>query len=190
MLNAFWDWGSLSLSRRLGQGIVAKPSAGRALALAALDLGAALLFLVTLSAVLPFAAGLVESWSGVFLGLATYLKTAAAKPWTEGLWATFMLFSTLLPTAAHGAIAIFSIIPLAGRKSWRLKLKQQIESTKAVDHWWPALYFSFWLAASVALVGLAGWGLAWLLVFGDVPVADTLLRIALWSLTLAGGPGA
>ncbi len=188
LLNAFWDWGSLSLSRQLGREILEKKSATFALWLAVVDLVAAVGFLVSLAVVLPFFAGLLERLSFVSLNVRGYLEDAAANPWNLGFWATFMLLSTLLPTAAHAAVALFSALPCAGRESWREKLKEKIDSGIEANYLLPAFYFSFWWIVSIGLVGLAGWGISWLLVTGDVPVAGTLLKLARWSLELSGAP--
>lgn len=188
LLNAFWDWGSLSLSRWLGREILDKKSATMALRLVIVDLIAAVGFLVSLAIVLPFFAGVFESFMSVSLDIEGYLEVAAANPWTEGFWATFMLFSTLLPTAAHFAVALFSALPCAGRISWRETLKHKIDSGIEANYLIPALYFSFWWMVSIGLVGLGGWGLSWVLVTGDIPVAETLLEIARWSLALSGPP--
>ena len=72
-----------------------------ALLLAVVDFVAAVGFLVSLAVVLPFFAGLLERLTSVSLNLGGYLEGAAANPWNQGFWATFMLLSTLLPTAAH-----------------------------------------------------------------------------------------
>ena len=188
LFNAFWDWGSLSLSRWLGREILERRSAVAMLGLGLVDLIAAVGFLVSLAVVLPFFAGLLERSTSTSLELGRYLDMAAADPWTVGFWATFMLFSTLLPTAAHVAFVLFGVLPCAGRKSWswRERLKQQINSDVDADHLWPALYFSFWWVVSGGLVVLAVWGLSWLLITGHIPVAAHLLDIARWSLAMSG----
>ncbi len=44
------------------------------------------------------------------LDLASYLCAAAKAPLTDGLWATGMLFSTLIPTAAHLTLLLLAFI--------------------------------------------------------------------------------
>jgi hypothetical protein len=102
-----------------------------------LDGGFALLCLVGLAWSIPriinaFDSGFHALTDRSLFVIGDYLCTAAKAPLTDGLWATAMLFSTLLPTAVHFAFLLFA--PFL----WRLT-PNETNRTRAdhLLHGWP-----------------------------------------------------
>jgi hypothetical protein len=123
-LNAFLDWLSWMISRGLGNNLLRISEADDVGPLwrvwiysrdIAIDIIAACALLVGLAWSLP---RVIELWNGLVrmsgaetpLDLDDYLCAAAAAPLTDGLWATGMLFSTLIPTVLH--LSVVAVAPL------------------------------------------------------------------------------
>jgi hypothetical protein len=122
--NAAFDWLSWQISRWLGARLLAasedpKRTRWRRLQVyvvdVTIDIAFALAFLVGLAWTIP---QVIEGWNAFVrwmgdepsLRLADYLCNAAREPLAEGFWAVGMLFSTLLPTAAHLLFLVFAPI--------------------------------------------------------------------------------
>lgn len=122
LINALLDWPSWLVSRWLGRDLLRRLDGSRLRQIwglvwhGVLDIAAAAIFLVLLAALLPRALGLFfEIASRVVelppISLPAYLCVAAREPLGAGLWASAMLFSTLVPTALHLMFLVAS--PLA-----------------------------------------------------------------------------
>jgi hypothetical protein len=184
-LNGLLDWISLSVSRWLGRGIVAEWDSPLRLAitlfLAVLDLVLAVVFAFIVAWLLAFG---VEASARLFhlsLGLEEYVRDAAAAPWTTGFWATFMVLSTLIPTAVHLVLACGAVLVAWPSNPLRRLAAARLESGTQADWLLPQLYLTFgWLLPSFAvpvalLTGLAiAFQLIW---FDSLPEAlrDTAL---------------
>ena len=117
LANGFWDWLSWRVSRWLGRDLLARfDQGGQAWTItwhALVDFVLALIFLATLAFALAFGVesynqyGLWRSGEEVY-ELRDFVRKAAEKPWTEGLWLTAMLLSTLVPTFLHFALLLAS----------------------------------------------------------------------------------
>jgi hypothetical protein len=124
-INGLWDWLSWRVTRGLGRHLLASFGAEslkqRALTVighGALDLILSVALLAAMAFFLAFGfeaynrlavAQRGEDLPVFFLG--PFLANAANHPWTEGLWLTVMLLSTLVPTALHMVALLAS--PLA-----------------------------------------------------------------------------
>ena len=117
LANGFWDWLSWQVSRWLGRDLLKKLDGGnRAWTItwhAMVDAGVAVLLLATLAFALAFGVESYNQFAEARTGnqvydLATFVRDAAAKPWTEGFWMTAMLISTLVPTFLHFALLLAS----------------------------------------------------------------------------------
>jgi hypothetical protein len=122
VVNALLDWPSWLLSRWLGRDLLKRLGGNRFQQLWTLswhgtvDLLGAAVFLILLALLLPRAVGLFLDVTAPLVGgpdaaLGAYLCRAAQDPLGSGLWASAMLFSTLVPTALHLMFLIAS--PLA-----------------------------------------------------------------------------
>ena len=124
-INAIFDWASWWISRSLGRNLVSvldhpgTPFRKRACTFIQdilIDLIVAMFLLVALTWIIP---RIIDAWNSFVvwmtggeapLELATYLCAAAKSPLTDRLWATGMLFSTLVPTAAHLTLLLLAFI--------------------------------------------------------------------------------
>jgi hypothetical protein len=123
VINGFWDWLSWWVTRLLGRHLLVTLAPARALGGRAVTiLGHGLLDFVLSAALLAAMAFLLafgfEAYDQIAAAqgqrafdLGPYLEAAADHPWTDGLWLTVMLLSTLFPTALHVVVLLAS--PLA-----------------------------------------------------------------------------
>lgn len=124
LVNGFWDWLSWWITRSLGRHLLrtlgpARGIAQRSLAIlghGVVDLVLAVLLLAAMAFLLAFGFEgynqLAEAQGKAAFGLLPYLQVAADHPWTDGLWLTVMLLSTLFPTALHIVALLASPIAL------------------------------------------------------------------------------
>lgn len=126
VVNALLDWPSWLLSRWLGRDLLKRLGDNRFQQLWALlwhgivDLMGAAAFLILLAFLLPRAVALFLDLTAPLVGvpnaaLGAYLCLSAQEPLGGGLWATGMLFSTLVPTALHLMFLIASPLALWAR---------------------------------------------------------------------------
>lgn len=185
-LNGLLDWVSLSVSRWFGRGIVtasASPAAGSiALLLVLADLVAAVVFAFAVAWLLAFGVEVSAGWLGLSLDLETYVSQAAEAPWTTGLWATFMVLSTLVPTAIHFVLAVGAVLLAWSRNPLNRLAARRLASGNEADYLFPQLYLTFgWLVPTLAVPVALIWGLAQLtelfaLMLGPVETLPYLLR--------------
>jgi hypothetical protein len=113
-LNGLLDWISLSASRWFGRAIVAERDSPASLAitsgLALADLILAVAFAFAVAWVLAFGVEAAGLAFGLPLELDAYVRAAADAPWSTGFWATFMVLSTLLPSAIHLVLALGAVL--------------------------------------------------------------------------------
>ena len=130
IVNGLWDWLSWWITRALGRHLLGSfGDAGglgqRAVAVVAhgaLDLILAVALLAAMAFFLAFG---FEAYNRIAIAqrgedlpvfaLGPFLAAAADHPWTDGLWLTVMLISTLVPTALHVVALLAS--PIARRAS-------------------------------------------------------------------------
>lgn len=122
-INALFDWASWWASRALGRNLVStleKPDVTTWRRITTLlrdmllDIVIAIVLLTMLAYFMP---RLIDAWNGFVvmleggeapIDLVDYLCAAARNPLTDGLWATLMLFSTLIPTIGHLGVLIMA----------------------------------------------------------------------------------
>jgi hypothetical protein len=199
-VNALWDWLSWWVSRRLGHGLHALLAAGRntavtallALGLVALDLVAALTFLALLAWTLPLVIdgfnAFAAWWQGIPppLPLASFLCDSARAPLGAGLWATLLLFSTLVPTALHMMVVVASPVAAAaaripGVQTFANEMEAANPSVTTLTRaaWRLALWRPVACLIGIAVTILLGWGLFRLIGAVAEPVPEILLALAL-----------
>jgi len=122
-INAVFDWASWWASRALGRSLVSTLEQPEAttwqrvrtlLSDMLVDIVIAVFLLTMLAYFMP---RLMDAWNWfvvmledgeVPIDLVDYLCAAARNPLTDGLWATLMLFSTLIPTIGHLGMLIMA----------------------------------------------------------------------------------
>lgn len=122
-INAVFDWASWWASRALGRNLVStleKPevTTWRRIRTLLRDMFLDIIIAVVLLTMLAyFMPRLIDAWNGFVvmlegeeapIDLVDYLCAAARNPLTDGLWATLMLFSTLIPTIGHLGVLIMA----------------------------------------------------------------------------------
>jgi hypothetical protein len=178
-LNSIFDWLSLSLTRVLLRRIDERKSASEAALGAALGLLVGIVLLASLAVICT--AGiqgmnrLSQSHNGPLffdlVGILRMLKLQAMDP--SVLWVYFILFSTLLPTAAHMTVASYSFVFWRLPNSWKMVWLSQIDDGLEEDfialvnlaRWLTvldAIAIALGLSVTVGLVALTIWGLPWL----------------------------
>ena len=190
LANGALDWISLNVSRWFGRGILAESASPGALGwtvlLALMDLVAAVGFLFAIAWLL---AGGVEAL-GVVLGLPldleTYVREAVAHPWSSGLWASFMVLSTLLPTAVHFMLALGALLFAWERNPLNRVVADRLDTGNEAYFLWPQLYLTIgWPLAALATFGALYYGLGGLFMVVIVPLPDALLGTALHAIETA-----
>lgn len=189
-LNGGLDWTSLSVSRWFGRAIIAERGASAALAitlcLAVADLVAALALAFAVAWLLAFG---IEALGRIFdlsLYFEAYVKLAAEAPWTNGLWATFMVLSTLVPTAIHFVLALGAVLMAWSGNPLNRLAARFLASGNEADYLLPQLYLTFgWMLPVLVVPAALIWGLAQLtelltLVPGPVETLPELLRDTAW----------
>jgi hypothetical protein len=149
-LNGLLDWVSLSVSRCLGRGIVAEWDSPARLAttlvFAVLDLVLAVVFAFVVAWLLAFGIEAAAVLLRLSLGLDQYVWDAAAAPWTTGFWATFMVLSTLVPTAVHLVFAVGAVLVAWPSNPLRRLAAARLASGNQADWLLPQVYLTFgWL---------------------------------------------
>ncbi len=127
IVNGLWDWLSWWITRALGRHLLGSFGGARGLGQRAvavvghglLDLGLAAALLAAMAFFLAFG---FEAYNRIAIAqrgedlpvfdLGPFLANAADHPWTDGLWLTVMLISTLVPTALHMVALLASPIAL------------------------------------------------------------------------------
>lgn len=164
-LNGLLDWISLSVSRWFGRAIVAERDSPRSLlwtlGLAIADLCAAVAFAFGMAWLLAFGIEASAFWFDLSLELESYVIAAAESPWTTGFWATFMVLSTLFPTAVHFVLAVGAITMAWSGNPLRAWAARKLASGNEAEWLGPQLYLTFgWLVPTLlvpaALIWLIG----------------------------------
>jgi hypothetical protein len=198
-LNGVLDWISLSVSRWFGRAIIADSGARASLAITLgiglLDLLAAVAFAFAVAWLLALgveASGL--PFLDLSLDLEAYVRQSAEAPWTLGIWATFMVLSTLVPTALHFVLAVGAIfVAWSGNPLNRLVARRLTTGNEA-DYLFPQLYLTFaWMLPAFLVPAVLIWALAQLtqlftFTLGPVETLPDLLRnTALHGIATARG---
>lgn len=207
-VNSVWDWLSWWVSRRLGQALHDLLTARRnvaamvllALGHVVLDLVAALAFLALLALTLPLVIdgfnAVVAPWVNepLPLPLAGFLCVSAQAPLGAGLWATLLLFSTLVPTALHLMAVIASPVAAAATRLpgvWALAEAMMADNPSVMTltraAWVLALWRPLAYLAGLAVTLAIGWGLFRSIGLLTQPVPEILLALALRDHDLAAG---
>lgn len=153
LLNAFWDWLSLGISRGLLSAIaLGKQTGWHALGWALLDLGLAVVFLIAI--VLTITAALAAYNKLAFAGgheavidLSVLFGGLREEPLNRShYWVYAMFLSTLIPTFIHAVAAsaagIQAVSEFSPLKKWRRAAARQLERD-AVGRIWAQLYLTF-----------------------------------------------
>ena len=185
LTNSIFDWLSLAATRGLLKGMAERDDtpalqvAGNALAGLFLGVLLAAGLAATATAGLQTMNHLSQSHGGPeffdLTGTLYRLRTTPADPavW----WVYFTLFSTMLPTVFHAAIASASFVTWRLPDSWKRHWLDDLIGTGDIKDDWPVLVGMAWRltlmdAATVLLAALSATALAWLL---------------LWLMPLEGG---
>ncbi|MBK8908769.1 MAG: hypothetical protein IPM60_12955 [Rhodospirillales bacterium] len=150
-------------------------------------------FLVALAAALPAALQLgnrffVHVLNGPPVVWQPFLEAAQVDPILAGLPVTGMLFSTLVPTAAHLLLALTALVLMP--MPFRGSILRWLEGE---PHFWQrcGVIAWLWFAVAFALVLLVGGGavLWWAISLSGETLGGWLYDVAAWSATQVGGPG-
>jgi hypothetical protein len=197
LLNAFWDWASLGVTRGLLSAIrLARHSASLALVWSLLDFVLAMVFLlaiiVTLAAGLGFANHLsATGGTGLLADLSTLFVDLRARPADPSLyWVYFMLLSTLFPTLIHLIIAAAAVVLWLGQwrplKRWREKAADSLK-TNPQSLYGAHIYLTFVpMAGLLAPVGLL-WLLYWMVTTHGGLIGTGLIDLAETTVRWSGG---
>jgi len=153
LLNAFWDWLSLGISRGLLTAIaLGKQTGWHALLWALLDVVLAVMFLIAI--VLTITATLAMYNKLVFVGgheavvdLGVLFSGIREEPGNRShYWVYAMFLSTLIPTFIHAVAAsaagIQAVSEFSPLKKWRQAAARQLERD-AVGRAWAQMYLTF-----------------------------------------------
>ena len=147
LFNGFFDCASLWASRSLGRGLLNHAERedrqfGMLAVLIAghmiLDILAAALALAGLTACLTFIMQGISHVRGYGFDVLGEVTRAATNWYTDGLWLTVLLFSTLVPTLAHLMALLFSGLSLLGprhetRSDWATQLTAHAFDPQTTD---------------------------------------------------------
>lgn len=188
------------MSRWLGEALRELLSASRnvaaivllALGHVVLDLVAAVAFLALLAWTLPL---VIDGFNAVLvwwqdipppLPLTGFLCASAQAPFGAGLWASLLLFSTLIPTALHLAAVIAS--PTAAAAT-RIPGVHALSDALAAEHvssmtltraaWVLALWRPVAWGIGIVFASVLLWGLFWVIGSLAEPMPQLLLTLAL-----------
>jgi hypothetical protein len=172
IFNGLMDWISLSVSRWFGRAIVPERRSPqtllKTLVLALADVILAAAFAFAVAWVLAFAVEAAGLWAGIGLELDAYVQDAATAPWTTGFWATFMILSTLLPSAMHLGLALGAVFISWSGNPLRPLVAKKLESLNEADWLAPTLYLTFeWTMAIIAAVFALWWLISFLVGFAE-----------------------
>lgn len=164
-VNALTDYVSLGISHSLGRWMARSGSAWRHIGVVlALDVLAAMILMI--ATVLLIEWGLI--YGGLFYEVAfsgtAYIDAAIAAPWTDGLWLSLMVLTTLFWTYLHIALVMGPVIaakliawaiedPLRARIAARTQARR-IDTVSAA--WLTLRYVVFW-AAVIAIAIVPVW---------------------------------
>ena len=127
-----------------------------------------------------------ESWR-LPIDVAELMERTLKAPFgLDGFWVTFMLLSTLIPTALHFGIVLSSFFTLHfTTHAYRERLIRTLRGNVLARLDGPCLHFAFYFTNSIAVVLLLGY----LVVKGvgmiATPVSLMLYQFGEWSIQLA-----
>jgi hypothetical protein len=134
ILNGAVDTISLAVSRVLGREIINHEfDRWKLSGIVVLDVTVAVALLCLLTALLA-GGGEGLNWLSLAatgepaLNLDDLIGAATLDPFGEGLWVTIMLFSSLVPTAIHAAVALVAIASLRGSAARRAKWREKVDA--------------------------------------------------------------
>ncbi|MEL7169799.1 MAG: hypothetical protein AAGN64_10680, partial [Bacteroidota bacterium] len=116
-VNGVVDWVSWAVSRLLGGHLLKKPGRVRSIVHAAIDFGLAIVLLGVLIWVLVGSLAIGNRLARIQVGhdlvdISRLLDLVESDPLGGGFWVTVMLFSTLIPTVLHLAVAFYGLVRL------------------------------------------------------------------------------
>jgi hypothetical protein len=201
VLNAVMDWVSWAVTRYLLVPIERAPDGPvglvMVLLLIAINLAAAVLFVVLLAAMIPIGLELADLLLSVF-GRETFdWRTLAARtarsPWDEGLFVTGMLLTPLVPWAAHVTLGLASVLapltPGARRAAEEIPADGAAPPDEAAQRRVATLVHRsrLWYIPAVALVTAMLGGIWAALYVTAAPVAGFLHHLALCATAWGNG---
>lgn len=195
LLNTTLDTVSWAISRRLGRKLIDWNFRwGRVVFFVALDILAAVILLSGLAVLLGITGEAIDQLalatvdSPVF-GLDSMITQTAADPFGDGLWITFMLLSTIVPTTIHAVVAAGSAFQIWGwkdqRDEWREEVNEKVEKNEGLTStrtrnkiaWYWALWA--WLPP-VSIVFVITLLLVWQIPY----LPDLIFEAAVWGRSL------
>lgn len=173
----------LSVSRWFGRAIVAERDSPKSLlwtlGIAFADPAFAVAFAFAVAWLLASGGEASAVGFDVSLELESYVEEAAAAPWTTGFWATFMVLSTLMPTAVHFVLALGAVLMAWSGNPLRAWAASKLASGNEADWLWPQLYLTFgWLVPTLLVPAALIWLLAQVVGLIE-PLPDALRDTAL-----------
>jgi hypothetical protein len=182
LINGVWNWCSWGISRWFGRRLLGTiqttapwwRKARIAVSDVLGDLVATFGFTLALAFTLPTAIEACNSfgfavWGARPLDLTDYLDQAAARPWTEGFWAAFILLSVFLPTFLHFSAALATLLlswfyPTEGRIRLAAALsapEPTLEQAEAYRRavWYFSFYRPLFYLAAGSLFAFLVWGM-------------------------------
>jgi hypothetical protein len=174
------------VSRWFGRAIIAESGSAAALSitlcLALLDLASAAAFAFGVAWLLAFGVETSALILDLSLDLEMYVHQAAGAPWTTGFWTTFMVLSTLFPTAIHFILALGAVLMAWSGNPLNRLAASRLASGNEADYLLPQLYLTFgWMVPIFVVPTLLIWALAqvtelFTLAIGPVETLPDLLR--------------
>jgi hypothetical protein len=193
IINGWLDFSSFFVSRKLARKIVDNKGIKTFIIHFGADFIIAIILLVTLIFGICFCTELFNHFvikkPDLMINLPNFIETARHNPLgAESLWITLMLFSTLLPTAAHFVLAFFGaytafFTPKFIRKNFAARLKDT--NTSGIKLILPAIYFSLRYPVSIVF------GIGFLCTAGYfiskycLHFANLLSTVAYWGINAA-----
>ena len=199
--NAALDWLSWAVTRWLlrrssdvaGATLAAISMASRL----ALDLGIAFLSLCLMALLLP---NVIEGTNWLFARFAwptiawlPLLNQALEAPFTQGLFVTGMLLTTLVPTLLHVAAGLFGVFAVWSGGGNAMVARIPVEATTHMEEStcqavaWYLLRRQIWLIPAILATVLLVLPLAWLLTFLTGPIGLFLADLALCGTSWSHG---
>jgi hypothetical protein len=201
VLNAVVDWLSWAVTRfNVSLMDVATPSLGGfafVLMILLVDIAAAIVFVVSLTVLLPIGLELVDTFLSVFGRDSFEWRNAAAQavasPWDEGLFVTGMLLTPLVPTLVALTTGFVSLAaPLTPGARTAIDSIPEDEETEPDDSQIRAVSRTVYLSrlwyAPALLISLGVFlGIWWGLAASNLPIADFLYNLSLCSTVWGHG---
>ncbi len=191
MMNGMLDYISWAISRFLGEQILRHQSFSRIVMHVLLDMVVAILLLLVLTFLLTFGLEVINRFVleplQIPIDISGMMEQTMQSPLgQDGLWISFMLFSTLIPTMLHFGVALSSLSTLYfTTKNYRKRLIEVLKEDVLAKLDVPCLYFAFYFTNSITAV----LGMAYLIATGvgavATPVSQLLFEFGQWSLDLA-----